>query len=347
MACKAELVGDFKHELDAILRDDSPATDLRWRRLFAEHLELGPTRRVIESIWESVLDFDPVLRAHLEEPIQTDGPAVLVAGSGKESLKTFNVSTAAAILAASAGARIVKGVSTSVSATSGSADILNCLGISACSQPTAIPPQLARFGIAFTPYSIFCPQYATRYDRVFGQLSPASFFMPVAVLAVAGQAYVYGIADRRVTQAAEAIAVTRPDLSYGQVVATQPSRGSWVDEYTPHGCAHLAEVTPTGISHRMERHRRGGRRWRRAIAHRKTHCENAALVTAALQPGPGNAVRDLVEHNAALIMRAHQEFSISIDRARQIVSTARQDGEAARFLKSLKSPPTLAVTPCP
>lgn len=106
---------------------------------------------------------------------------VIVAGSGKESFKTFNVSTAASILAAAAGAKVVKGVSRSVSAVSGAADVLDALGVVATGRPEHVAELTEQVGIAFVSYAAFCPSYAGRYDGVFRDLSPFSFFMPSSV----------------------------------------------------------------------------------------------------------------------------------------------------------------------
>lgn len=117
------------HALRTLLRGDGRTVDERWRtwaRELIDMYELSP--QLIVDLWQEVLDFDRTLASYITEPIPLDVPAVVVAGSGKETFKTFNVSTAASILAAASGAYVVKGVSRSVSAVSGSADVLDVLG---------------------------------------------------------------------------------------------------------------------------------------------------------------------------------------------------------------------------
>ena len=166
----------YQDLLLSFLRDRSTASDQRWRRWCAGLIrngELVPADLL--RWWAAIVEFDPVLRAYAEHPIPAPVDTVLVAGSGKEKFKTFNVSTAAAILAASAGTPVVKGVSRSVSAVSGSADILDVLGIAPVAEAGHIPEALARRNITFVPYTVFCPGYAARYDGVFDTISPASF----------------------------------------------------------------------------------------------------------------------------------------------------------------------------
>lgn len=131
---------------------DSADRDWRaWAAQCVQRAELEPDD--LAALWQAVLEFDPVLARYVRQPVEVDVSAVLVAGSGKESFKTFNVSTAAAILAAAAGAKVIKGVSSSVSAVSGSADVLDHLGVPTCAHADEIPDVLGRDGIAFVRYS--------------------------------------------------------------------------------------------------------------------------------------------------------------------------------------------------
>lgn len=99
-------------ELRTILRANPGRAHDRWRAWSADLMRPGRlSPKLLVALWQEVLDFDPVLATHTDYPVPVPEDAVIVAGSGKETFKTFNVSTAAAILAASVGARVVKGVS--------------------------------------------------------------------------------------------------------------------------------------------------------------------------------------------------------------------------------------------
>ncbi|RFS40519.1 hypothetical protein D0Q02_30365 [Micromonospora craniellae] len=319
--------------LHTLLRDASPSADERWRRWCADLLladRLGPAE--LSEWWKVITEFDEVLGGYAEQPLDVPEGSVVVAGSGKEQFKTFNVSTAAAVLAAASGTSVVKGISRSVSAVSGAADILDVLDIRAVDRPEAIPEMLARFGIAFVSYPLFCPRYAARYDGVFGALNPASFFMPIATICVHARGYVLGLAHRDVTLAAAALLRIRPDLTTGVVASTELSPGEMIDEDGDVGTRRLARLADGLITCGIRQGQDPAQSWRHAVAHRPTHRGNAALVVSALKPGDDTPVTALVELNAALVVAAS---GTDIDEAVDLVRHARQAGHAIRLLSTL------------
>lgn len=324
-------------ELAALLHAHDAGRDHRWQR-WARRLVGSPslTADHLRDLWNAVVSFDPVLVHHLAEPVDVGRDAVLVAGSGKETLKTFNVSTAAAILAAAAGAKVVKGVSTSVSAISGSADVLGALSIAPVGSVEEIRGAVQADGIAFVPYAMFCPGYAAEYDGVFTDLNPFSFMMPIAVLAVTAGSFVYGIADERVDLSAEAIAVCRPDLARGSVLMTEARPGRIVDEAAPYGRTLHATIDPTGVGVSETLNPAAPDHWVRAVSHGLDHGANADRLVASLAPhnvGPGCV---LVEENAALIWWEATGRASTLDFARRHVRAARTSGRAHRLLITLQ-----------
>lgn len=83
-------------------------------------------------------------------------------GTGGDGQKTFNVSTAAAIVAASAGARVAKHGNRSVSSSTGSADVLEELGVNLQRSPQQIAASVNTIGIGFmfAPLHHSCMKHA-------------------------------------------------------------------------------------------------------------------------------------------------------------------------------------------
>lgn len=85
-------------------------------------------------------------------------------GTGGDGLKTFNVSTAAAIVAASAGARVAKHGNRSVSSSTGSADVLEQLGVNLEQSPDQIAASINTIGIGF----MFAPMHHSCMKHAIG-----------------------------------------------------------------------------------------------------------------------------------------------------------------------------------
>jgi anthranilate phosphoribosyltransferase len=89
------------------------------------------------------------MRAHVlpVSPRRTD--LVDTAGTGGDGGRTFNISTAAALVAAAAGAGVAKHGNRSVSSASGSADVLEALGFELALSPERIAQSIDDLGFGF------------------------------------------------------------------------------------------------------------------------------------------------------------------------------------------------------
>jgi anthranilate phosphoribosyltransferase len=88
-------------------------------------------------------------------PVSNRNHLVDTCGTGGDAAHTFNISTASALVAAAAGARVAKHGGRSVSSTCGSADVLDALGVNLNLTPQQVGQCIDEIGIGF----MFAPNF--------------------------------------------------------------------------------------------------------------------------------------------------------------------------------------------
>jgi anthranilate phosphoribosyltransferase len=102
---------------------------------------------------DELVGFARALRRHAEPIFATGarpaGTILDTCGTGGDASGIFNVSTAVAFVAAGAGVRVAKHGNRSISSKSGSADVLEAMGISMESSPARAGEAISAIGIGF------------------------------------------------------------------------------------------------------------------------------------------------------------------------------------------------------
>jgi len=92
-------------------------------------------------------------------PLDVDPMALDIVGTGGDRFGTVNVSTMSSIVAAAAGAKVVKHGNKAASSASGSSDVLAALGIDLELAPERVAAILGEVGITFAFASLFHPGF--------------------------------------------------------------------------------------------------------------------------------------------------------------------------------------------
>ncbi|MEM1243771.1 MAG: anthranilate phosphoribosyltransferase [Pseudomonadota bacterium] len=111
---------------------------------------------------EELLAAVKVLRTLSKKVELPEANYVDIVGTGGDESNTFNVSTASMFVAAAAGVKMVKHGNVSVSSRSGSADVLEALGVNLYLSPEQIQNCVRRLGLAF----IFAPMHHQTLQHV-------------------------------------------------------------------------------------------------------------------------------------------------------------------------------------
>lgn len=116
--------------------------DLQQGAFLAALAAKGETTEEIAGAWEAILELDTT-------KIDMDDSAPLVenSGTGMDALKTFNVSTAAAVVAASGGVRMARHGARALTSMCGTVDLLDELGIDVACPVEQVGRSIDRAGI--------------------------------------------------------------------------------------------------------------------------------------------------------------------------------------------------------
>lgn len=287
----------------------------------------GETAAEVAGVVEAMREAMVVLSADaVEELVDT-------CGTGGGALTTFNISTAAALLAAGMGVRIAKHGNRSFTSRSGSADVLEALGVVIDMSPSAMAQTLRDAGIVFMFAPLMHPalRHAGPVRRELAIPTVMNIVGPLANPARVGR-QVVGVSERaRLPLIAETMAVL--GTTHALVVHGEPG----MDEISPVGSTAVIEVqngtlTPWTIEPAMFGVRDAGIE---DLAGGDPS-ENATLIQAVLRNDGPSAARAAVLLNAAAayyVSGRAISYATAVDAAR----AALQAGAGADALSRLRT----------
>jgi len=197
---------------------------------------------------QEIAGFATGLRAMaIEPPIEPSlrhQPILDVCGTGGDHQNTFNISTTVALILAASGVTVAKHGNRAITSKSGSADVLEALGIPVDLPPDQAAASLKEHGFAFL--------FAPHYHPAFKHIVPAR-----KLCAAQGQRTIFNFLGpllNPVQPSAQLIGVPRPDLcsqlgqvlqsmgiERGMVVCGSVGEAGFLDELSTLGENHVAE----------------------------------------------------------------------------------------------------------
>ncbi|NUB92433.1 anthranilate phosphoribosyltransferase [Haloterrigena sp. SYSU A558-1] len=258
-------------------------------------------------------------------------PLVDTCGTGGDDYDTINVSTTSAIVAAGAGVPVAKHGNYSVSSSSGSADVLEEVGVDVEAEPPAVEEAIERDGIGFMLAPVFHPAM----KAVIGprkELGMRTIFNVLGPLTnpAGANAQVVGVYDPDLVPVL-ADALSRMDVERALVV-----HGAGTDEIAIHGETVAAEVTGADVEeYALEPADLGLEEHDIADISGGSPAENAADMRGIVEGDVTGAKRDVILANAgAAIYVAGEADSLAAgaDAAREAI----ESGDAATKLDHLR-----------
>lgn len=278
---------------------------------------------------DEILGAARAMRARCKRVAAPEG-AIDIVGTGGDAKGTHNVSTCAAFVVAGAGVPVAKHGNRSVSSKSGSADVLEALGVGLAGGPESAAEAIKEAGVGF----LFAPAHHAAMKHVASarkELGVRTIFNVLGPLSnPAGvKRLVIGVFSENWLE------------PLARVMGELEAEHVWV----VHGAGGLDELSTLGESHVVEM--RGGRLRRFTVSPEEAGLsparledlagggpkENAAAIEALLAGKPG-AFRDIVVLNAAAALIVAGK-AVDLKEGALLAETAIDSGAAQRALAKL------------
>src|SRR5438874_500907 len=292
--------------------------------------QLGAFLIALRMKGESVDEITGLAKAMREHSlrVEVEGPLLDTCGTGGDNQGTFNVSTAAAFVAAGAGARIAKHGNRAMTSGCGSADLLEALGARIDLSPQQVAECIERTSFGFMFAQVFHPamKYAAGPRRELGVRTVFNILGPLTNPARA-QHQLLGVTSPEIASKM-ATALQRLDGRHTLVVHGDDG----VDELSISSPSLICEVRGEGVREYTISPEDAG--LPRAVAHAirgGTSQENVAVLLNVLN-GERGPIRDVVVLNAAAALQA-ADIAPGLKEGARIAEDAVDSGAAKRRLE--------------
>lgn len=176
--------------------------------------------------------------------VETNAPAIDIVGTGGDNSHSFNISTAAAFVAAGAGLKVAKHNNRAMTSKCGSADVLEALGIKIELDASQVKDCIERVGIGFMFAPMFHPsmKFAAAPRRELGVRTVFNILGPLTNPALV-EAQVLGVAS---TELGEKMSQVLKRLGAKRAFVVHGLNG--MDEITVSGQSRVWELSDGDIN---------------------------------------------------------------------------------------------------
>jgi anthranilate phosphoribosyltransferase len=282
---------------------------------------------------ETIDEFAGFAAAMRERVVRVEAPpgTIDTCGTGGDRSGTFNISTTAALVVAAAGIPVAKHGNRAVTSRSGSADVLEALGVRTDHDAASAAAALRDVGFAFLFAPGFHPamRHAGPTRKEIGIRTAFNLLGPLTNPAGAKR-QVVGVGDPaaapRLAEVLHRLGVERAFVVHGNGVDELPLDGSGV----------LYAVTDDGVErHQVDAEAVGLRRAATSELAGGDPGENARLAEAVLSGEPGPR-RDVVLLNAGAALLAAGRVP-RLEEGIEMAASTIDDGRATALLQALRA----------
>jgi len=314
-----------------ILLSEQP--ELQQGAFLAAHMAHAPTLEEIAGAWEAQMAYD----VETIDPA-LPGPSADIVGTGSDYLKTINVSSGAAILAAAAGARVAKKGARAATGVSGASDIFEAYGVDLEAPLSQAARSLSQHGLCYLPGEKFLRSGWGRLIRVMRFRTIFNLACPLLMPCRPTRHLVIGAYSaalaRQLVHICREIGLVGVLGVYGRCDGFAADQG--MDEVSVCGPTLVVELRQGKITeYTLEPEDLGLSRARyEDIAAKPTTQENAVALLRVLSSRGNGAAADFLVANAAAVLYLLDRaptWPVAVEQARQTLA----QGEAVNLLYRL------------
>lgn len=306
----------------------------------ASEIEIAAFLMGLRARGETPVEIAAAAQAMRARAIRVDAPAgaVDLCGTGGDGADTVNISTAASLIAAGAGAHVAKHGNKAASSRSGSSDVLAALGVNLHAREDQIARAIREAGVGFmfaayhhgAVKAVAPVRQALGVRTIFNLLGPLS--NPAGarhqLIGVFDPAYLVPLAEALKSLGAERAWIVHGNDGLDEITTTDKTHVAELHQ----GRIRTFEITPedAGIARAHPRDLKGG-----------TPAENADALRAVLD-GQKGAYRDIAIFNAAgalIVAGLAENLEDGVRRAAHAIDSGAARHALQRLVDISNTPP--------